>query len=85
MKPRPIIYQTLTLAALLLVQTPAWACAVCYGEPGSPMTSGLNWAILVLGGFIGMVLTGVAGFFVYVRHRATAIARPTPPDSKTSI
>ena len=49
------------------------------------MTSGLNWAILVLGGLVGIVLTGVAGFFVYVQRRAAANARLMSPDSQTSI
>ena len=73
----------LVIALLVVAQTPAWACAVCYGEPGSPMTSGLNWAILVLGGIVGMVLTGVAGFFVYVQRRAATHARSMIPDSKS--
>jgi heme/copper-type cytochrome/quinol oxidase subunit 2 len=60
---------TCVLAALLVSPFPALACAVCFGEPDAPMTRGLNWAILVLGGVVAVVLTGVAGFFVYVQRR----------------
>ena len=31
----------------------ALACSVCYGEPDSPMTRGLTWAIIALGGIVG--------------------------------
>jgi hypothetical protein len=64
----------LVTAALLLATAPAFACAVCYGEPDAPMTHGLNWAILVLGGVVGVVLAGVAGFFVYVQRRTAQLA-----------
>lgn len=63
------------IAATLLAASPALACAVCYGEPDAPMTHGLKWAILVLGGVVGMVLAAVAAFFVYVQRRAAQLAR----------
>jgi hypothetical protein len=67
--------RSLVTATALLAAAPALACAVCYGEPDAPMTYGLNWAILVLGGVVGVVLVGVAGFFVYVQRRTAQLAR----------
>jgi hypothetical protein len=66
------------LAALILTALslqPAAACAACYGEPDSPMTRGLTWAILALCGVVGVVLSGVAVFFVHVGRRSAAISR----------
>lgn len=51
-----------------------WACAVCYGEPDSPMSRGLTWAVVVLAGLISLVLVGIAGFFVYVSRRSREMA-----------
>jgi hypothetical protein len=74
------------LAALLMSPLPALACAVCFGEPDAPMTRGLNSAILVLGGIVGVVLAGVAGFFVHVQRRTARLAQSVaiPADLKNS-
>jgi hypothetical protein len=37
------------------------------------MTRGLTWAIIALAGIVGAVLSGVAGFFVHVNRRTTAL------------
>ncbi|HNT16199.1 MAG TPA: hypothetical protein PKO21_15275 [Verrucomicrobiota bacterium] len=62
----------------VLFENAASACAVCFGEPGAPMTRGLTWAIISLGGIVGLVLAGVAGFFVHVNRRSQS-----PPESKS--
>lgn len=61
------------LAASFLALPSTFACSVCYGEPDSPMTRGLGWAIVVLAGIVGVVLTGVTAFFVHVNRRANAL------------
>jgi len=84
-KPTAIRKMTGVLAAWLISTLPTLACAVCFGEPDAPMTRGLNWAILVLGGVVGVVLAGVAGFFLHVQRR-TAQQPPSvsiPADIKT--
>jgi len=66
------------LAALILTALslqPAAACAACYGEPDSPMSRGLTWAILALCAVVGAVLSGVAMFFVHVGRRSAAMSR----------
>lgn len=67
-----VLKKTILLAvpALMLSKTAtAFACAACYGKSDAPMAQGMNWGIMVLLGVIGMVLTGITGFFVYVAKR----------------
>ncbi|MFO1489018.1 MAG: hypothetical protein U1F65_11125 [Verrucomicrobiota bacterium] len=45
------------------------ACATCYGKSDAPMAQGMNWGIMVLLGVIGLVLTGITGFFVYIAKK----------------
>ena len=47
------------LATISSAQT-ALACSVCYGDPNSPMTKGVEAGVLVLLGVVGTVLTGLA-------------------------
>jgi len=66
------------LAALILIVLslqPAAACSVCYGEPDSPMSRGLTWAIFALCAVVGAVLSGVTMFFVHVGRRSAAMSR----------
>src|SRR5260221_3190431 len=57
---------------LLLAFLPhsAWACAACYGQSDSRMAQSMNWGIFSLLGVIVLVLSGVAGFFVYLARRS---------------
>ena len=52
-------------ALLLASALPALACSVCFGDPESPQTQGMNSAILFLLGVIGSVLAAFASMFVY--------------------
>lgn len=58
------------------------ACAACYGQSDSPMAQGMNWGIMSLLVVVGVVLGGVATFFVFLAKRAAsaavAAAKPTP-------
>lgn len=54
------------------------ACAVCFGDPESPMTDGINLAILTLVGVTGSVLGGFVAFFLHLRKRARLFSRPKP-------
>ena len=67
-----------TLTALVLfglAAQPAFACAVCYGEPDAPMSHGLTWAIVALCSVVGVVLSGVVVFFVHIGRRSSQMAR----------
>jgi heme/copper-type cytochrome/quinol oxidase subunit 2 len=61
----------LSLSALLLLlrATAALACPSCYGAQDSPMTAGMNTAILVMLGIIGGVLASFVTFFLYLWRR----------------
>ena len=51
-------------AAVVLIPDLALACSVCYGDPESPLTKGLEMGVFVLLGVIGAVLFCFAWFFV---------------------
>jgi hypothetical protein len=60
---------------LLLVQPGAHGCPSCYGDPESPMTQGLNTAIVLLLGVTSAVLVGLSGIFFVIRRRTQQISR----------
>ena len=62
------------LAMAFGVADSAYGCAVCYGEPGSPLSSGLNWGIASLLAVVMLVLGGIAGFFIYLVKRSSKAA-----------
>ena len=41
---------------ILLFVSALFPCAVCYGNPESPMSHGMNMGVLTLMGFIGFIL-----------------------------
>ncbi len=57
------------VVALAVVSPPAQACAVCYGAADSPMTKGMNNAILFLLSIVGVVQVGFVALFVSIRRR----------------
>lgn len=59
-------------AALLALFVPraAVACSVCFGDPNSPATAGMNNAILFLLGCVGLLWVGMIAFVVSMRVRA---------------
>ena len=66
---RALVLTTLMLSASLVPDL-ALACGVCYGDPDSPMTEGMNNGILVLLGFVGIVQVGFVALFWNFRKRA---------------
>ena len=67
------MYKLIITISFVLLSVPqiSYACAVCYGDPESPMTAGMNQAILLLLGFISFVLTCIlsAGIYFYKRTK----------------
>ncbi len=57
------------LATISSAQT-ALACSVCYGDPNSPMTKGVQAGVLVLLGVVGTVLFGLASLLLFWVRRA---------------
>ncbi len=74
-------FKTAALAIMLAALQPraACACAICYGDPDSPMTEGLTWGILALVLVVGCVLTGIVTFFVHANRNATNRLPTAPP------
>jgi len=71
------------LAAILIAITASWlalprvaaACATCYGAADSPMTHGMNNAILTLIGVVGVVYVGIGKVFLDFRRRSKKLAQ----------
>lgn len=66
----------LALAVWLALPRVAAACATCFGDPDSPMVHGMNNAILLLLGCVGLVYVGIGKVFWELRKRAKRTARP---------
>ena len=49
-----------TSILITLIPGYVFPCAVCYGNPESPMTHGMNMGVLTLLGFISFVLLIIA-------------------------
>ena len=58
------------------------ACATCYGAPDSPLTHGMNLAIVTLLGVTGCVLGGVATFLASLWRRAHVLSQPGDRDPR---
>ena len=44
------------ISIIILFSSVLLPCAVCYGNPESPMSHGMNMGVLTLMGFIGFIL-----------------------------
>jgi len=64
-------------AVALATPKPVLACAVCFGDPNSPMAVGASWGVLLLVGVTAAVLSAFAGFFLYlVKRSRMALGQP---------
>lgn len=72
---RRLLTAGLALVAVASTTTEVHACAVCFGEPNSPMVKGATAGVLVLGGVISFVLLCVAGTGMFWIHRSRRQAR----------
>ena len=66
-------FSQLLLSLFLTIPRVANACAVCYGAQDSPMTDGMNKAILFLLFTIGFVLLGVISVIIIFYQRSKLI------------
>ena len=67
---------SLSASALWLFSTAvtAEACSDCFGDPSTPQSQAMRVGIFVLLGFIGSVLAGFAGLFLYWMSRSRRLA-----------
>ena len=86
MKKFRSFFKMLTAVALTaLSPTSLFACAACYGKSDSPLASGMNWGIFTLMGVIVTVLATIAGFFVYLIRRETAMANAASNTAEVKV
>ena len=64
------LFLAAALTSLALHPVALRACSVCYGDPDSSMSKGLNWGIAVLLGVVVTVLGGITTFFVYISKKS---------------
>ena len=67
------------LIALCVMAMPhgASACSVCFGDPSSPASKGLAWAVFALLGVVFVVLSGFTAFLIFLARRAAAVQTPS--------
>ncbi len=63
------IILALLAAAPVLWASSAHACAACFGKTDDKLAVGMNAGIFSLLAVVVIVLSGVAGFFVYIVKR----------------
>ena len=71
---RVVILAVFMLAALLTPQV-SYACAVCFGNPGAPMTKGTTNGIAFLLGTVVFVQIGFVAMFWSFWRRAQTLRR----------
>lgn len=69
----------------LFISSPtALACATCYGASDSPMAQGMNWGIFSLLAVVVTMLSGIAGFFVFLAKKSAHAASVSQPISESN-
>ncbi len=68
------LFIILSAGCFLASETPALACAACFGQSDSSMARSLNASIFTLLGVIGTVLAGAIAFFIFLARRAAAMS-----------
>jgi len=49
----------------------AWSCAVCFKDPNSPMTKGIEMGVWVLLAVIAVLLVIFGKFFIVLKRRSS--------------
>jgi hypothetical protein len=62
--------------ALAICPAATQACSVCFGDPDSDLSKGLNAGVLALLVVVSTVLSGFAAFFVFVARRSSLTPLP---------
>ena len=67
-------FRKISFTVAALAPARLYACATCYGANiDSPMTDGMNWAILTLGAIMTPVLGGFLAFLIYAIRKSEAL------------
>jgi len=65
------------IAAMALLPGTAEGCSVCFGDPDSNLTKGLNAGVFALLFVVVLVLSGFAAFFVFIAKRSSLTPMPS--------
>ncbi|MEO6182599.1 MAG: hypothetical protein ABIP71_05785 [Verrucomicrobiota bacterium] len=80
-----LLIVSIFIGALLKMSTPsAMACAACFGASDSAMAKGMNWGIFSLLAVIVCMLSGIAGFFVFLAKKSAQVASAAPSEQPPS-
>lgn len=60
-------------AWLLVLPTVAEACVTCFGQSDSDLARGMNMGIFTLLGVLGVVLSSLVAFFVFIGVRSARV------------
>ena len=61
------------ISIIILFSNVLFPCAVCYGNPDSPMSHGMNMGVLTLLAFIGFILFMILFSIFYISIRTKKI------------
>ncbi len=67
-------------AGVLLAADRASACAVCFGDPETPMAKGVVAGVVVLIAVVGVVLAGIVGTGLCWMQRSRRLNRTGQPE-----
>ena len=83
---RPIRLGSVLLSCLATVLSaqPVIACSVCYGDPASPLTKGVEAGVLVLLAVVGGVLLLLGSLLLFWMRRAAILADPANRTNSTT-
>ena len=58
---------------IIFLSSSLFPCAVCYGNPESPMVHGMNMGVITLMGFIGFILCTIVYSIILISIRTKNI------------
>ena len=75
MSVQKILKSCLAVFSFFVSTSPAWACSICFKDPGSPMTIGLKQAVIVMLGALLLIFGAVFKFVWSFRKRSQTLAQ----------
>ncbi len=73
--------RALVVLVSLISVTDVRACAVCFGDPDSPMAKGVVAGVFVLVGVVSVVLAGLVGTSLFWVRRGRRLTRSVSTDA----
>ena len=67
------LFVLLTCSIGMIVPDFVQACAVCFGDPSSPLTLGAKAGVLFMIGVLGVVLGGIFAAILFFIHRSRIV------------